>query len=149
MLLSYEEALAQILASTRQVERASERVSLGAHGPVRVLAEPHYAAEEYPRFDNSAVDGYAFHAEDLADVGREKQVAFVVATGDRDCPTLEPGRAARIFTGAVLPPGSAAVAMQEDVDASDGAVTLREPLEAEAGIRRAGIDFQRGEVLVQ
>jgi len=148
MLLTYEEALGQILGATNSLVGPGERIALGTPGPIRVLADSLVATSDHPRFDNSAVDGYAFNLADLDGVGLSKPVAFTVATGPNECPPLAPGLSARIFTGARLPTDTAAVAMQEDVDVSDGRVKLREALPVDQGLRRAGTDFRAGDLLL-
>ena len=148
MLTSYEDALERIVASTQAVDRSAEAVSLPEPWPWRVLAEPLKATAGHPRFDNSAVDGYAFHADDLARFGVRFRIEVTVASGAGGPLTLRPGVAARIFTGAPVPIGTAAIAMQEDVDVANGSVTLRMPLTAGDGVRLAGTDFAAGQILL-
>ncbi|MHB8634948.1 MAG: molybdopterin molybdotransferase MoeA [Fimbriimonadaceae bacterium] len=147
MLLPYEQALLRILESTSPLARPPETVPLSSTWPWRTLSEPIIATGAHPRFDNSAVDGYAFHIADLEAVGVPRSVAFVVASGAVNPPELQPGQVARIFTGAIIPAGAAAVAMQEDVDAAADGVRLHAPLALEAGVRREGSDFAKGETL--
>ncbi len=149
MLLSYEDALARILASVQPLGRAPGAEGQASLTAIRVLSSPLVAVESNPRFDNSSVDGYAIHGDDLNRVGERFEVSSLVAAGDAGSTPLKPGKAARIFTGAALPEGTAAVAMQEDVAAAEGFVALSEPLKAGAGLRRAGEDFLAGETLLQ
>ncbi len=79
-----------------------------------VLAAPIVAAEVVPPFDNTAVDGYAVRAADLANVPVELLVVGEIAAGAAPSVPVGPGEAVRIMTGAPMPPGADAVAMVED-----------------------------------
>ena len=85
----------------------------------RVLAAPVVSTIDVPGWDYSAMDGYALRAADAAVALPVTQRIAAGSCGD----PLEPGTAARIFTGAPLPPGADAVAMQEDCELRDGVVT--------------------------
>src|SRR4029453_1240364 len=89
-----------------------------AHG--RVLAEPVASRRTLPPFDVSAMDGYAVRSADLAGGAIALPVVFEMAAGAVPDRRLEPGQAARIFTGAPLPPGADAVVRQEDGEAAAG-----------------------------
>ena len=80
-----------------------------------VLAEPVVAAEIVPPFDNTAVDGYAVRAADLADVPVELRVVGEIAAGTASARAVGPGEAIRIMTGAPLPPGADAILMVDDL----------------------------------
>ncbi|MFP8870982.1 MAG: molybdopterin molybdenumtransferase MoeA, partial [Myxococcota bacterium] len=87
----------------------------------RILAEDVLSTRMLPPADCSAMDGYAIHSaasqSASADVPVSMRVALEVAAGgSADCP-LQPGDAARIFTGAPVPPGADSVVMQEHVEA--------------------------------
>jgi molybdopterin molybdotransferase len=108
------------------------------------LAEPVIAAEPYPRFDNSAVDGYAVgFAEDSAAGSRLKLKGIASAGGGLAAP-IERGHAVRILTGAPTPPHAFGIAMQEDVELSDGTVVLRQEIRQHDFIRRQGAEFDAG-----
>lgn len=110
----------------------------------RVSAEPVTSPTPLPPFDHSAMDGYA-----LASLGPDHVVRGRFAAGSRSArEPLAPGEAARIMTGAPMPPGAVAVAMQERVEASGDRIALRGPLEAGANIRRRGEDVGVGDVIV-
>src|SRR5882757_8125956 len=97
-----------------------------------VLAEDLRAAIPLPPFDNSAMDGYAVRAEDVADASPERPIRLPVTedipAGRTDSPPLLPGTAHRIMTGAPIPPGADAVVQVEHTDAGEdtdaGAVVL-------------------------
>ncbi|HEY0868095.1 MAG TPA: gephyrin-like molybdotransferase Glp, partial [Fimbriimonas sp.] len=98
-----------------------------------------------PRFDNSAVDGYGVRADD----GRmPRRVVREVGAGDEPGPAIGPGEAVRIFTGAAVPPGVDAVAMQEDCRADGRSVELNEALRPGANLRRRGEEYREGDVLL-
>ena len=118
-----------------------------------VLAEGVVAATDLPGFDNSAMDGYAVRAADLAGASPEHPVVIDVdgdiAAGDTRAHVLTPGHAMRIMTGAPLPEGADAVV---PVERSDGGVTRAAlTLEPEVGrhIRHRGEDVRSGDVVVR
>ena len=102
-----------------------------------------------PRFDNSAVDGYGLHANDLA---RGTPVALTIAgearAGDAFAETLRAAQSFRLFTGSRIPPGVTAVVAQERTRRIGSTVTVDECPEAEANIRRAGEDVAPGSTIV-
>jgi molybdopterin molybdotransferase len=114
-MLQLEEALARILAGLPAPQ--SQTISLNdAQG--RVLLQPVCSEIDLPPFDNSAMDGYAVHADDLRAAkpdlpARLRLVGRVPAGGTSQGPILS-GECLRLFTGSPLPPGADAVVMQED-----------------------------------
>ena len=105
----------------------------------RVSAEPVAAAAPLPRFDNSAMDGYALRLADLAGEGPwTVPVAQRIAAGDPERRSLAPGTAARILTGAPIPAGADAVVMQENVARRGDRITLTERPRSGQNIRRRG-----------
>lgn len=108
----------------------------------RVLAEPVVAACDVPPADNSAMDGYALRAEDVAG-GQALPIAARIPAGVMPQP-LAPGTAARIFTGAVIPQGADTVVMQERCVARDGMLAIDGALRVGDNIRRAGEDIASG-----
>ena len=88
-----------------------------------VLAEDVTAALSLPVFDNSAMDGYAVRADEVASATAEHPVKLPVAedipAGRTDIPTLDPGTAHRIMTGAPIPAGATAVVPVEATDGAD------------------------------
>ena len=115
----------------------------------RVLAADIVAAEDVPPFANSAVDGYAVRAADVAAVPVELTVVGEVAAGAE--PFARPvaaGEAVRIMTGAPLPDGADAVAMVEDSVLVDGGrVQLSRRLERRASVRDVGDDVRSGDTV--
>lgn len=107
----------------------------------RVLAQDLVSPLHVPAQDNSAMDGYALRCADLPESGI-LPVTQRIAAGSAAQP-LSPVSAARIFTGASIPPGADAVVMQEDCEVQpDGSVLVKRPPEALQWIRRAGEDIQ-------
>lgn len=118
-----------------------------------VLADDVVASLALPVFDNSAMDGYAVRAEDVAGATPEHPVVLEVAedipAGRVDELTLQPNTAHRIMTGAPMPAGATAVVPVEDTDGGVEAVTIRAPRPAGAHIRRAGEDVAPGTTVLR
>jgi molybdopterin molybdotransferase len=149
-LLSFDEAFTAVsehvspLAATQLVPIES---SVG-----HVLAEDILADDYYPRFDNSAMDGYAMTSAD-ANGMRALEVVGTIAAGEVWETSLSPGTAARVFTGAPIPQGSFGVVMQEDVDTERDAldrvaIRFRDPVEEGENIRRRGSEIRPGDRLL-
>ena len=145
-LMTLDDALAALLAQAAPL--APEEVpTFEADG--RVLAQDLVSALQVPAFDNSAMDGYALRCADVAAPGAVLPVAQRIAAGSAGT-TLQAGTAARIFTGAPVPPGADAVVMQEDcVVQDDGTVRVQTVPRAGQNIRRAGEDIARGAVVLR
>ncbi|MDA0651428.1 MAG: molybdopterin molybdotransferase MoeA, partial [Proteobacteria bacterium] len=140
-LTPLSEALDQILATADAVPEI-EWVSLET-ALWRYAAEPVTSGLAVPPADNSAMDGYAVQA---ATVPGELVISQRIPAGHAPV-ALEPGTAARIFTGAEIPPGADAVILQEDTESAGGHV--RFPA-AQPGqhIRRQGSDIRPGDELI-
>jgi molybdopterin molybdotransferase len=145
-LLSVDDALARVLQAADPVVDA-EKVPV-AEAAGRTLAEDVAAKRTQPPFAASAMDGYALRAADVAP-GRPLAVIGTAAAGHAFTGAVGPGQAVRIFTGAPVPAGADTVLIQEDADAAEGSVTPRLPVAAGRHIRRAGLDFSEGEVLLE
>lgn len=136
----------------RQTESVSSFEALG-----RVLAQAVVSPVDVPPLDNSAMDGYAVRAADLAQAGQVDAApdavslpqAQRIAAGQVGV-ALEAGQCARIFTGAPVPQGADAVVMQEHTtaDPSTGAVRFNEPVTAGQNIRRRGEDISQGQTVL-
>jgi len=148
--LEAREALSIILDRTPVLGAETLAVPSALH---RVLAEPVASSREIPPADNSAMDGYAVRLADVAGASSESPralpIAFEIAAGGESPPPLAPGTAARILTGAPLPPGAEAVVRQEDVEREGRGVAIRiEPSQGE-NVRRAGEDVRPGERILE
>ncbi len=99
------------------------------------------------------MDGYAVRRADLAGASERQPIAlpvvFEVAAGGQALRRLEAGEAARIFTGAPLPPGADAIVMQERTRAANGRVEFLLEPEPREHVRDAGEDFQIGDLLIE
>ena len=122
-----------------------ERVGL-AMAAGRVLATDMRAAAELPAFPASAVDGYAVRA---GDAGRTLRVVGESAAGRPFDGSVEPGTAARILTGGVVPHGADVVVMVEDVRLDGEAVSVPADLKAGSNLHRPGSDVRAGELVLR
>jgi molybdopterin molybdotransferase len=140
-MLSVEDALARLLAQAHAITDAESVPTVAAHG--RVLAQPVVSGMDVPPMDNSQMDGYAVRCADVPAAPTSLRVTQRIAAGHPGQP-LEPGTAARIFTGAPVPPGADAIVIQEDTVADGANVFINAVPKPGAWIRRAGFDVQRG-----
>lgn len=139
-MLSLDEAYRRLIARAHVTD--GEPAALGdAVG--RVLVEPMViAAVDVPPFDNSAMDGFAVRAGDAPGPLR---LIGEVAAGAAELPTVEAGTAARIMTGAPMPPGADAVVPIEEAEESDGAVLVPEGVLSGRYVRAAAHDTRAGD----
>lgn len=148
-LLSLDEALERLLSTVQPLGETETLSPFEALG--RVLAAEVRSQLDVPPHDNSAMDGYALRLADLPADGTVLPVSQRVPAGSVPM-ALEPGTAARIFTGAPVPAGADAVQMQEHCEtvAGDGmgAVRVVERPAPGAAIRRRGEDVQAGSVVL-
>ncbi len=145
-LLPLAEALALIADRVSPVT-GIETIAL-ADAAGRVLAEPLVAPLTQPPFNNSAMDGFAVRADDLAGGERRLPVIARIAAGHPALEDMPPGTAAEIFTGAPLPPGFDTVVMVEECRIETGNVILPERVKPGSNVRLAGIDFKQGDTLI-
>ena len=114
-MISLEAALERMSAVVASLPAEAVSLNLAAG---RWLSEDAFSGIDLPPFDNSAMDGYAVAAAELAAAASDHpanlQCAGETAAGQPPGPPLQPGQCRRIFTGAPLPPGADAVVMQED-----------------------------------
>ncbi|HZQ33551.1 MAG TPA: gephyrin-like molybdotransferase Glp [Mycobacterium sp.] len=140
------EAHARVVADLIR-PRAAETVALTDAAGL-VLADDVVAPLSLPPFDNSAMDGYAVHADDVAGASAEHPVVLPVAedipAGRTDTLTLKPGTAHRIMTGAPLPSGASAVVPVEMTDGGVDTVEIHAAATPGKHIRRAGEDVTAG-----
>jgi molybdopterin molybdotransferase len=139
-LLSVEEALATLLAQARAVPDVEEVATLEATG--RVLARAQRSTMDVPPMDNSAMDGYALRISDLQKNNKLKVAQKIMAGSVGKA--LQPGTAARIFTGAPIPAGADAVVMQEFCEAQGDEVVVKKVPQQDEWIRRSGSDVKKG-----
>ena len=141
-LLPLEEALARVLAGAVPVEEVQELPLLEALG--RVLAQDVVSVIAVPGGDNSAMDGYTLRA---ADAAKPLPVSQRIPAGSVGA-ELQPGTAARIFTGAEIPPGADAVVMQENCVLENGVLSISGEVRSGQHIRPRGQDIEVGETVL-
>jgi len=140
-LLSVDDALTRLLAEAKPVAEVEEVPALDATS--RILARSQRSTMDVPPLDNSAMDGYAIRVAD----GARLTVKQKIMAGSVGKP-LEPGTAARIFTGAPIPPGADAIVMQEHTSVEGDQVRLKKKPAPGEWIRRVGSDVKKGDVIV-
>ena len=146
-LMPVREALDFLLAAARAVDGIEDVDTLDANG--RVLAVDQVSTLNVPAADNTQMDGYAVRAADCASGAATLRIAQRIPAGTVG-QKLEPGTAARIFTGALIPEGADAVVMQEQCEARPGSdqVTIKHAPQPGEWIRRAGEDIVAGSVIL-
>ena len=140
-MLDLEDALVRLLAGAAPVREMETLPTLAAAG--RVLARGLHSTIDVPPLDNTAMDGYALRCADVPVAGTRLVVAQRIAAGSVGH-VLEPGTAARIFTGAPLPTGADAVVMQELCAVDGDTVTVNHVPRVGEWIRRRGEDIAVG-----
>ena len=145
-LLSVDEALAQLLAGAAPVQDIEELPTMAAAG--RVLARDQASTMDVPPMDNSAMDGYALRLSDLSSAEKKLKIAQRIPAGSVGKP-LEAGTAARIFTGAPIPPGADAVVMQEHCSVVDDLVQIKKLPKKGEWIRLTASDIRKGGTILK
>lgn len=146
-LLPVDDALQLILADARPIDDIEHVPLHEAWG--RVVAEPLIAMRDQPPFPASAMDGYAVIAADTAEPGATLRVIGESAAGHGFTGAIGRGETVRIFTGAPVPQGADAILIQENARPLEKSlVEVVEPVQAGRFVRRAGLDFHRGETVI-
>lgn len=146
-LVPVAEALERLLDGAAPL--ASESVPL-FEAVDRVLAEPLVALRTQPPFNASAMDGYAVRAADVASVPSKLSVIGMAPAGRGFDGSVGERQAVRIFTGAPLPEGADTIVIQENVrDLGNGEIEVIEPTVEWRNIRRIGLDFSKGDILLE
>jgi molybdopterin molybdotransferase len=143
-LPSFHEARRIILESVAPLG-AEVVTALDAVG--RVVAEDVRAPFDLPRWDNSAMDGFALRAQDAAEPGGLRVSGYVPA-GATPAGAIAAGTAVRVLTGAPIPPGADAVVPIEHTEEQGGTVRLLRPIAAGQNVRRRGEDLRAGDVVL-
>jgi molybdopterin molybdotransferase len=153
-MLSVQEAetiifnLAQVLDPRKDIETVDVSSALG-----RILAQPVISNLDFPHWDNSAMDGYAVRWEDVQQATAENPVDLAIIeeipAGYQPKLKLQPGEAARIFTGAVMPDGADTVVMQEVTRREENRVWVQAaPSKPQAFVRKQAAYYQAGQELL-
>lgn len=149
-MLTVGQALEFLLTAVRPITDSEVVPTLAANG--RVLAAPQSSRLDVPAADNSQMDGYAIRTADCTTAGTRLKVSQRIPAGHVGS-ALQPGTAARIFTGAMIPGGADAVVMQElcepEKNADGDFITIRQIPKSGEWIRRAGEDIQNGSVILK
>ena len=111
----------------------------------RVVTEDYVASFDLPRFNNSAMDGYAVK---VADASKKVTCSEVIYAGDNPEMTLEETTAIKIMTGAPIPKGCEAIVPIENVSIQDDLITLPSDIQNNGFIRMAGEDIKKGTVFL-
>ncbi len=134
----------QFLSPVVQTEVLPIRMSLG-----RVLAADLLSPSNVPNYDNSAMDGYAFNAEDIQTESSTKlKVIGTIYAGKSFEAALKKGECVRIMTGGMMPKGADTVIIQERVIADGGNISFTEAPKRAMNVRYAGEDLQQGQIVL-
>jgi molybdopterin molybdotransferase len=144
-MISVEEAQERVLAEAPRlgVERVAFTDALG-----RVLRENVHASADVPQGDNTAMDGYAVRADDIANAPVLLRVIEDLPAGTVATKRVESGTAIRIMTGALMPEGADTVAHVEITDAGSDSVNVFEPLRRGTNVRKRGEDMCAGDIVL-
>jgi molybdopterin molybdotransferase len=149
-LIPYADALRIVLDHIRPLpaEKLPVAKALGTY-----LARPVKAPSHAPRFEQSAMDGFAVRMKDVAKASVARPVTLVLAdeipAGDQKSVTLKPGQTVKVFTGSRLPRGTEAVVMKEYVgEETDGFARIAGKVAEGEHIRRVGEEYRRGDVIL-
>lgn len=143
MAISILESLTTIQNSTHTLpsELLPLEISLG-----RVSAVDVKASLDLPRFDNSAMDGYAISLEDAS---KRVKISQTLLAGEKKVAFVQPGEAIKIMTGAKIPQGTDAVVPFEEVKVEGEFVWLPSKIKNKANIRLMGEDIKKGDLLIE
>ncbi|MGW8170068.1 MAG: molybdopterin molybdotransferase MoeA [Sulfurovaceae bacterium] len=144
MAVSILEALEIIYKNTTPIAKQESIAIEESIG--RICANDIYARIPLPRFDHSAMDGYAIR---IANAGQSIECQDILYAGSRVIPTLKEDYAIRIMTGAPIPEGCEAVVPLENVEVNDGMVTLPDNIKYGSNIRRQGEELKTGAICLR
>ena len=144
-LIDPDVALQRLLAAASPISETETLPLSSALG--RVLAQEVRSTIDVPPADNTAMDGYAVRSAEVPASGARLPVSQRIPAGAVPQP-LQPGTAARIFTGGLIPPGADAVVMQEQCAAEGDAVRINAPPKVGDWVRRRGLDVAAGSVVL-
>ena len=138
------EYIKAFLSPVKETEKISLMSSLG-----RILAENMIAPHNVPNHDNSAMDGYAFNAQDLAaDGSMQFKVTGSVFAGNALVGEVQRGACIKIMTGAAIPAGVDTVIPQERVKIEGDLIEITELIKQGANVRYAGEDLAQGQIVL-
>ncbi|MBD2497851.1 gephyrin-like molybdotransferase Glp [Nostoc sp. FACHB-280] len=118
----------------------------------RILANPITSQLDFPHWDNSAMDGYAVRYADVQQANAQQpailEIVEEIPAGYQPKTTIQPGQAARIFTGAVIPTGADTVVMQERTSREENRVLIQVAPQPQEFVRRKASYYQAGNQLL-
>src|SRR2546428_4056791 len=144
-MISVEEAQERVLAEIAVLgtEQVAFTEALG-----RVLREDIVANSDIPQADNTAMDGYAVRADDIANPPARLKVIEDLPAGSVATKKVEAGTAIRIMTGALIPDGADTVAHVEITDAGSDFVTVKQSLKRGVNLRKRGEAMRAGDCVL-
>ena len=137
------EYIKAFLGPVKETERVNLHAALG-----RILAEEIHATHNVPNHDNSAMDGYAFNANDLGQGTTRLKITGAAFAGNALTGSFEKGACVRIMTGAAIPAGADTVIAQERVELDGEFVQFTDTPNRGANVRCAGEDLKAGQVVL-
>ena len=146
-LLTLDEALARLVSAVSPLPASTQETLATFDAFGRVLQQEVRSTLDVPPADNTSMDGYAMRCADVPSAGTLLPVSQRIPAGVVGSP-LQPGTAARIFTGAQVPVGADAVVMQEQCEAQGDGVRVNVVPEPGQWIRRRGEDVRSGDVVL-
>jgi molybdopterin molybdotransferase len=139
--------LVQPLDPTRDCEFLALQAAIG-----RILATDVVSTLDFPHWDNSAMDGYAVRFEDVQTCSVDNpvglQVVEEIPAGYQPQQTIQPGQAARILTGSMLPTGADTIVIQEETKREGDRVYILAPPKPQAFVRHRAEFYQAGSSLL-
>ncbi len=142
-MVSIDEALEKIYTTVTQ--KGHEIIPIEA-SLNRIVAEAYYASFDLPRFDNSAMDGYAVKVEDANRIVTIKEITYA---GDTAQEAFESGEVVKIMTGAPIPIGCEAIVPIENVTSTPQGIRLPEKIQKNMMIRYRGEDIKKGTIFLR
>ncbi len=137
------EYIKAFLSPVKETERLQLHAALGC-----VLAEEIHATHNVPNHDNSAMDGYAFYADDLAQGSTRLKITGAAFAGNALTGSFEKCACVRIMTGAAIPEGADTVVAQEGVEVNGEFIQFADIPNRGANVRYAGEDLKAGQVVL-
>jgi len=146
IMIQLEEALDIVLARIQSVE--TECISL-ADAYYRVLAQDVTSQIAMPPFARSPLDGYAYRATEVDPRPLQLNVVSEIPAGTFSERVIDIGEAAKIFTGAPIPPGANCVVRMEDTESVGDKVTILRPVVPDSNIVHKGEEIKEGDILLK
>ena len=145
-LVPAPQALKTVLKDAEPVGKETLPLSVASN---RILAQDAAALRTQPPFDASAMDGYAVRAGDVSTLPARLEITGTSRAGVPYGSRLADGTAVRIFTGAIVPERADTIIIQENTTREDNRVIIHGSTKPGRYIRKSGLDFSQGEVLLK